>query len=231
MTYMGSKRRIVKHILPIMLQDAKSKGIMKWVEPFVGGGNVIDKVPPYFKRMGFDLNPHTIAALNGIKNNLDIMPPEISEDYYKAIKGTEPDTVNSLIRFGASFGGKFDGGFARGAKRDYWGETLRNAKKQSPLLQGVLLKVRSFEKLQFVNSLIYCDPPYRDTTGYATGAFDHERFYDWCRCMAEDNIVFVSEYDCPSDFELVWEGILAINLSPKVTKATYAREKLFRVKL
>jgi DNA adenine methylase len=38
MTYLGSKKRIAKHLLPIMIQEADRKGITTWVEPFVGGG-------------------------------------------------------------------------------------------------------------------------------------------------------------------------------------------------
>ena len=34
MKYMGSKARIAKHILPIMLEEAEKKGITKWGEPF-----------------------------------------------------------------------------------------------------------------------------------------------------------------------------------------------------
>ena len=35
MKYMGSKNRIAKYILPIMLKDRKPN--QYWVEPFVGG--------------------------------------------------------------------------------------------------------------------------------------------------------------------------------------------------
>lgn len=37
MKYMGSKNRIAKHILPIMLKEMQDKGYTTWVEPFVGG--------------------------------------------------------------------------------------------------------------------------------------------------------------------------------------------------
>lgn len=37
MKYMGSKNRIAKHILPIMLAEAEKNNITTWVEPFVGG--------------------------------------------------------------------------------------------------------------------------------------------------------------------------------------------------
>ena len=42
MQYLGSKKRMVKHILPIMLEQRKEK--MVWVEPFVGGANMIGNV-------------------------------------------------------------------------------------------------------------------------------------------------------------------------------------------
>ena len=50
MKYMGSKNRIAKHILPIILKDRKEG---QWyVEPFVGGANIRDKVE--CKRIGSD---------------------------------------------------------------------------------------------------------------------------------------------------------------------------------
>lgn len=41
MKYLGSKNKIAKHILPIMLENRDGK---TWVEPFVGGANTIDKI-------------------------------------------------------------------------------------------------------------------------------------------------------------------------------------------
>lgn len=29
-------------------------------------------------------------------------------------------------------------------------------------------------------SIIYCDPPYRETREYCKQTFDYESFYDWC---------------------------------------------------
>ena len=48
------------------------------------------------------------------------------------------------------------------------------------------------------DSIIYCDPPYRNTDDYDNGTpFDHERFYDWC--CRQSVPVFISEYEMPSD--------------------------------
>lgn len=235
MKYMGSKRRIAKYILPIMLKEANKKGISTWVEPFVGGANLIDKVPNTFKRIGIDYNPHTIEALIAIRDFVNELPDAVSEDYYKSLKGSEPQPITSLIRFGASFGGKFEDGFARGKNnngttRNYWKETVNNAQKQSPLLQGIDFSKGSYDEYShFENCLIYCDPPYEGTTSYKTGNFDHTKFWDWCRKMSEKNIVFISEYKAPDDFYCVWEGEIKTNFASQREEATHqAVERLFR---
>ena len=51
------------------------------------------------------------------------------------------------------------------------------------------------------NSIIYCDPPYNNTAQYVTGDFDSNAFFDWCRKQKE--LVVVSEYDAPEDFQCV----------------------------
>ena len=88
----------------------------------------------------------------------------------------------------------------------------------------------SYENLDFENCLIYCDPPYQGTTGYKTGTFDHDKFFEWCREQAKKNIVFVSEYKAPDDFECVWKGGIKTNFASTRKKATHnAVEKLFKV--
>lgn len=234
MKYMGSKNRIAKHILPIMLKEMQDKGYTTWVEPFVGGGNMIDKVPDCYKRIGCDLNEHTIAAMLGIRDFVEKLPDSVTEDEYKKLKGTEANPVNSWLRFVASFGGKLDNGYARESGSDestFVGYGKRNALKQSPKIQNVEFICCSYEDINTTNSLIYCDPPYQGTTGYKTGEFNHEEFFDWCREMkSKGNSVFVSEYNAPEDFELVWQGGIKTNFSSQRKEATHkAVEKLFKV--
>jgi len=69
MKYMGSKNRIAKEILPIMLKERNQR---TWVEPFVGGANLIDKVDG--KRIGADINPYLIDALIAIRDCLCDLP-------------------------------------------------------------------------------------------------------------------------------------------------------------
>lgn len=232
MKYMGSKSRIAKHILPIMLEECEKYGITNWVEPFVGGGNMIDKVPNSFERIGYDLNHHTIAALVGIRDHLDELPCKVTKEFYNSIKGSEPHNVNSWIRYECSFASKLDNGYAiNKAGRNYAEKGKNLAIKQSPKIQNVQFICDSYENLSFENCLVYCDPPYQGATRYKTGAFDHDKFFAWCREQAKRNIVFVSEYNAPDDFECVWQGEIKTNFSSTRKKATHnAVEKLFKVK-
>ena len=69
MKYMGSKNRIAKHILPIILKDRKEN--QYYVEPFVGGANIIDKVGG--NRIGADINPYLIEFFKGLQNSRDLI--------------------------------------------------------------------------------------------------------------------------------------------------------------
>ena len=231
MIYMGSKNRIAKFILPIMIKEANEKGITTWVEPFVGGANMIDKVPNNFQRIGIDYNAHAIEALIAIRDLVDKLPTEVNEDYYKEIKNSEPEPIKSWVRFVCSFGAKLDNGFARNKTgQNYANAGVNNAKKQSPNLQGVKFINGSYnEYSDFENCLIYCDPPYKGTTSYKTGAFEHDKFWQWCRDMSKKNVVFVSEYEAPDDFICVWQGEVKTNFASQRDEATHkAVEKLFK---
>ena len=49
---------------------------------------------------------------------------------------------------------------------------------------------------------------YKDSTGYASGRFDHKEFYDWARYkQIQGNNVYVSEYaqNVPDGWNVVWE--------------------------
>lgn len=228
MKYMGSKNRIAKYIIPIILKDRKEGQL--YVEPFVGGANMIDKVDG--NRVGYDINHHVIKALLDIRDRPEDLPEEVTEKFYKNLKNTPPYKFTSWIRFVCSFGGKFENGYAREKGSDettFCGYGKRNALKQSEKINGVEFICESFLNLNFKNSIIYCDPPYRGTTSYKTNSFPYEKFYNWCREMKlKGNTIFVSEYNMPDDFIEVWKGEIKTNFASSRKKATHnAIEKLF----
>lgn len=223
---MGSKHRIAKDILPIILKDRKPG---QWyVEPFVGGANMIDKVDGL--RLGADSNPYIIEALKLIRDNPESLPDHVSEDYYQELKQKkELNGVTGVVGFGCSFGSKWFSGYARDPKggQNYAKNARNNALKQSPSLKGVLFQSTSYKYLDIPeNSIIYCDPPYEGTTKYKD-AFNHSEFWDWVRQKStEGHSVFVSEYNAPEDFIYVWqkEQKTALNNQAESKKAI---EKLF----
>jgi len=132
---MGSKNRIAKHILPIML-EYREPG-MAWIEPFVGGANMIDKVDG--KRIGADKNKYTIQALVSIRDFVDDLPKNNSaftESEYKDLKLSDAHPHKGYLGYACSYSGKWLGGWCRdGArKRDYVREAYRNAVKQSQII-------------------------------------------------------------------------------------------------
>ena len=228
MKYMGSKNRIAKHILPIMLKHRKSD--MTWVEPFVGGGNMIDKVEG--SRMGADINPYLIDGLIAIRDYLSYLPKnseEFTEDDYKSLKQSDNYIYKGYAGFAFSYGGKWLGGWCRDGKgiRDYVREAYKNALNQSDKLKGVRLVEANYQDLNIPdNSLIYCDPPYYGTTKYKT-SFDHEVFWGWCRKKSkEGHVVFISEYAAPDDFKCLWKKKIVSSLT-KQTGSKTGIEKLF----
>ena len=230
---MGSKNRIAKYLLPIMLAECEKQGITKWVEPFVGGANMIDKVPDVFERVGYDNNKYLIDMYNHVKDNGITYQADISKPVYDLVRDAYnkdinivdgqhiPDSYIGWVGFMASANGRFfDGGYSGksqtkvGTVRDYVSVSVRGFEKQLPSIQTVTFIHDSFDNLAFENCLIYCDPPYKGTKTYNTSKnFDHERFYDWCREQAKTNIVFVSEYSAPADFTEVWSQEVNSSLS------------------
>lgn len=228
MKYMGSKNRISKHILPIMLKHRKPE--MTWVEPFVGGANMIDKVNG--SRIGADLNPYLIDALIAIRDCVSELPKtnkDFNESDYKSLRGSEDYKYKGYAGFAFSYSGKWLGGWRRDkeGKRDYVAESYRNAVKQNPNLLGVKLVESSYQDLEIPkNSLIYCDPPYKGTTKYKDD-FNHDYFWQWCREKAkEGHKVFVSEYNAPDDFKCIWQKEIVSSLT-KDTGSKVGIERLF----
>jgi DNA adenine methylase len=226
---MGSKARIAKHILPIILKDRKPG---QWyVEPFVGGANMIDKVDG--NRIGADLNKYLIALLKEMSKE-NYSSPYITRRQFEAIKENKDqydDWYVGFVGFQLSFSAMWFGSYRRDnqGERDYAAEAKRNVDKQSKNIKGIDFVNSSYEKLELpTSSVVYCDPPYKGTAKYkAVNDFDHDKFWQWCREKArEGHQVFISEYNAPDDFVCVWQQELNVSVA-KEGKHKKAVEKLF----
>lgn len=185
-----------------------------YVEPFCGSCNVASKVNTKYKILN-DKHPYLIAMFQALQKGW--IPPDIvsEEDYYIAKKNMkEQPHIAGFVGFACSFAGKWFGGYARDKKGGGTGNyALRGKnsvlKKMETLMDAIFIS-KDFRELDFDNSIIYCDPPYRGTTQYnkaLLGEFPYNEFLEWVKEQSKKNIVLVSEYkhNVPNDAYIVLE--------------------------
>lgn len=187
-------------------------------------------------RIGNDIHKELIALFKALQSGWK--PPEhISENEYNSVrlnKENYPDYYVGLVGFNSTFGSKYFGGYARGFKedkvtpRDIPNEAIRNLIEQIPKIQDVKFLCKDylcFNESNMKNWVIYCDPPYQDTTKYVTKGFEHDVFWQWVRETSLHNYIFVSEYAAPPDFACIWQKNVTTSL--KVKEHEDRTEKLF----
>lgn len=237
---MGSKSRIKKYVVPYLQELINTHEIDTYIEPFVGGANVIDDIQCQNK-IGGDLHSKLIALLEHVQNGGEL-PVEVPRELYNDVRANKDtdkyeDWFIGAVGFLASYNGRyFDGGYAKttveknGRIRDYYDECKRNLQKQAPKLKDVSFincDYKSFSDTK--GALIYCDIPYKGTKQFSVGKdFDHDEFWQWVRDMSEHNVVVVSELQAPDDFECVWEQPVIRTQNAK--KREIATEKMFVIK-
>lgn len=243
MKYMGSKAKIATPIIEIIYDRMEAYGgLNHYLEPFVGGANVIDKVACKYK-YGSDKQKYLIALYNNIEK-LAEMPEHITKEHYSDVRSCYnnggnkyPDWYIGAVGFLSSYNGRFfDGGYAgivttkTGKTRDYYTEAKKNLLQQVHLLTDIRFFHKDYTEVKekIEDYVIYCDIPYRGTKQYGTSKnFDYNYFWDWARRMSEKNIVLISEQTAPNDFETIWEEPIIRSINNAGRKL--ATEKLFEI--
>ena len=209
MSYVGGKANSAQHILQVLNHPVFNG--MDYVEPFVGYAHILRRVENKRSYAASDANPLLMALLRAVQRGKTI--PHITAVEYDRLKHERGVSLRRAVAaFTYSFNGKEWGGYtakykgcaSTGARnppderRRYYDKLYENEQFCSARLSET-----SYIRLHPRHKLIYCHPPYEDTTGYRTGDFDHDRFWDTMRAWSRDNIVFVSEYKAPPDFVCV----------------------------
>lgn len=238
MRYVGSKNRLAKELVPI-IQSHITNETKGYIEPFVGGANMIDKIECNNK-FGCDIHEELIELLKYIQNINNILPTTITEEEYNKVRLNKDKYEKwyvGFVGFCATFGAKYFGGYARGFKgdkitpRDMAAEGIKNIEKQRKNLQNIKFKCCSYDEINknIKDFVIYCDPPYKGTLKYTTD-FDYDKFYKWCKEMSKNNIVLISEYWMPEEFECIWEKKTTVRIDSNKKskdKKMERTEKLF----
>ena len=251
MKYVGGKSRAAKHIaeaivsyLPPSVSEKSIPG--RYFEPFVGGGSMAAAIGHKFDEAHYsDMHPDLMLLWSSLLSDggefsaLNTLPDHVSEDEYQALRNEPSSALRGFVGFACSFGAKWFGGYARGGPRNYASEGKRGLNKKIP---GMLAKVQttarqaSYSDLSLTlkpGDVASCDPPYAKTQRYATGAFDHETFWETVTLWAQSGVhVFVSEYVAPEpnpDATHGWSSIWEREQATTLSKANYKKaiERLF----
>lgn len=210
MVYQGSKNKLAKYLKPII--ESYLKPDMSYVEPFVGGANLIDKIK-WDKKVGYDINPYLIALHNQAQHfTLSVI--DVSKDLYYNVKEHKQQYEKwfvGYVGFLCSYGGAFFNGYSfKTSKRNYIEERLNNLTKQSQSMyyKNIQFECADFKDLNITNSVIYLDPPYKGTKSYNTGMkFNHNELWEKCKYWNQyNNIILLSEIEAPDDkWKCIWE--------------------------
>lgn len=244
MIYEESKNRIAKQIVPILQKCIDDNNIQTYIEPFVGGANIIDKISCK-RKIGYDINKYLIALLNHARDNYqkkDCFPSWIDREYYvnvrNSFKNNEDkfsDLEKGIVRFLCYESGIFFGRYITSFTKDnyidmdYYQDRKNILLKQAINLQGIEFHVQDYKELStdLKDALIYCDIPYGDTRQYKVGGLNHNEFWDWARRMSLDNFVFISAEYAPDDFVAVWRNEAEAINTNGVTFKYREKERLF----
>jgi DNA adenine methylase len=235
MKYLGGKHGIGKFIVDVMTAICPpAHALNGYLEPFCGSLGVFKNITDkgYKKYIASDKQPDLIEMWKKVQNGTLRVPNSISEEDYKKLKHAKsPNALKAVAGFGISFGGKYFAGYAQNwldsSGRDYLREFKNSIEKVKPVINksNVHFYNRDYDTFKPENMLIYCDPPYKETEGYSTGAFNHELFWDTMRKWSKNNCVFISEESAPKDFKVIWRRKKFRSLSR--TNKFYREEKLF----
>ena len=133
MTYQGSKAKYAQYICPILQKCIDDNQIATYVEPFVGGANIIKNIQCR-TRIGMDLNPYLIALWHFLQQNPDYeFPPYPTRmDWDKCKNGDEEREwyVGLVSIFCSNMTGGFPAGYDKMGLR--YNGRIKNCKKDLP---------------------------------------------------------------------------------------------------
>lgn len=203
-----------------------------FVEPFVGSANVTVHLSG--ERRASDVDGNLIALLEAVRDGWK-PPARVSPRRYSDLLADRIDDpkLRAFIGYGCSWGGKWLGGYARSDTQNYAESAARSLRRKAALLRGVQFRAADYRTLRPSGALVYCDPPYASTTAHSPGStlaeFDSQEFWDVVRKWSRTNVVIVSEYSAPPDFESI--AAFPRKLSVQNASAAGARvERLFRLR-
>ena len=232
--YHGGKQRIGKIIAEVISEKVgeTDREIHGYCEPFCGMLGVYQHIPQYFqeRQMSYkagDTNESVIRMWQDVQQGWK-PPISCSESTYNRLKNQKGTSAEkTYIGYQFSFGGQFFMGYnGKYGNATSYKSVPEKVYRIARELQNVEFNVRSYTQFSNLrNHVIYCDPPYTNTKCIYSEKFDNNSFWEWVCEMNKTNVIFISEYTAPDDFECVYENKKKIQTSAK--RVASGCEKLF----
>lgn len=220
MQYQGGKSRIARKIALVIRELYPQAELIN--DPFCGGGAMTKALAELgFKIHASDSHPDLIMMWWAVVAGDAAVFADVTEAEYQALRNAASSARRGFVGYGASFGGKWFGGFGRHPKVQTKDQPLNNAQPYHEARRSVARLAVYRSQLTFTHNdyrqtpddvLCYCDPPYAGTTGYDGERFYHDVFWRWV--ARRSGPTFVSELSRSegdnhtdrglSDLRIVW---------------------------
>lgn len=185
-------------------------------------------------RIAGDLHDEVVEMYHSVQNGW-IPPDTLSKEQYDHIRANRftdmyPKNLMAFAAFGCAFSGSC---WRKYAGEEYAAKAKRSILRKAEFLKDVQYFTSDYRSLKPHGCIIYCDPPYASTkigfriTGtIGNGKFDTDEFWQIMRKWSETNLVYVSEYQAPTEFECLMEKSIKTGVRTKKGNETRI-ERLF----
>lgn len=232
-TYQGGKKRIGKriHKAILLLETDLYKEPNPYFEPFVGMAGVLR----YFGKdknrnlSACDLNTDLIKMWKAVQRGWK-PPLTCSKEEYEKLKNSKRHSAKrAFVGVVASWGGDYFKSYRLHLQpngKDFMAEGYRGIMDIKPDIMKVkFFDATSYDNFEIENcTTIYCDPPYcGNKLGISNKEslfqnFDYEKFWNKMREWSVNNLVVISEWTAPEDFQKIWEVTSTIGTGRKSKK-------------
>lgn len=212
MQYMGGKFRQSKAIVEVLKPYITPDTV--YVEPFCGGmwsaARVARELHPKEMILNDINKPLMLLWEKCLAEGCDWLPEYPTPEEYNGYKQEQPenDPLTAYYGFGFSFGGAYYSSYIKPGTSHNGNQIKSISKKINSLMQvKIKLCTGSYKDLEIPNgAVVYLDPPYEGRTkAHHFDKFDYTEFWEWVRELSKGCIVFTSCFDCPTDFDTVYE--------------------------
>lgn len=227
MRYMGGKFRQSKAIVEVLRPYITPDTV--YVEPFCGGLNSASRVAKELKPKNMVLNDANKSLVlmheKCYHEGVDWLPLDVSRETFNDYKAKQPedDPLTAWIGIGYCLLSDWFHSYA-----PYSAESAKNGHRRCMKWLGNCTNVQfscgDYKDMKIPDgAVVYLDPPYDPKGGYHNKEFNIPAFWEWARKLSKRCIVFASCFNCPADFETVYEWGNTVTLKSRVAGAQRRR--------